>query len=90
MTKQEELKYLIHTLGIKHSMIAEKLDMKVQTLSYLINESPQFDDDLYKQIKKILEKIEISKAIKIIEKEESKININNLLESSLENLKKVL
>lgn len=55
MTKQEELKYLIHTLGIKHSMIADKLDMKVQTLAYLINESPQFDDDLYKQVKKIID-----------------------------------
>lgn len=55
MTKQEELKYLIHTLGIKHSMIAEKLNIKVQTLSYLINESPQFDDDLYKQVKKIID-----------------------------------
>lgn len=55
MKKQEELKYLIHTLGIKHSMIAEKLNMKVQTLTYLINESPQFDDDLYKQIKKIID-----------------------------------
>ncbi|KAF0152079.1 MAG: hypothetical protein FD143_1373 [Ignavibacteria bacterium] len=55
MTKQEELKYLIHTLGIKHSMIAEKLDMKVQTLTYIINESHQFDDDLYKQIKKIID-----------------------------------
>lgn len=55
MTKQEEIKYLIHTLGIKLSMIAEKLEMKVHTLSYLINESPQFDDDLYKQIKKIID-----------------------------------
>jgi transcriptional regulator with XRE-family HTH domain len=55
MTKQEEIKYLIHTLGIKLSMIAEKLEMKVQTLSYLINESSQFDDDLYKHIKKIID-----------------------------------
>ncbi|MEW6653088.1 MAG: helix-turn-helix transcriptional regulator [Bacteroidota bacterium] len=55
MTKQEELKYLIHTHGIKHTMIAEKLDMKAQTLYYLINESPQFDDDLYKKIKKIID-----------------------------------
>ena len=55
MTKQEELKYLIHTLGMKHGMIAEKLGMKVQTLTYLLNESPQFDDDLYHQIKKIID-----------------------------------
>ncbi|MCX6170729.1 MAG: helix-turn-helix transcriptional regulator [Ignavibacteriales bacterium] len=55
MTKQEEVKYLIHTLGIKLSLIAEKLDMKIQTLHYLLNESPQFDDDLYHQIKKIID-----------------------------------
>lgn len=55
MNKQEEIKYLIHTLGIKLSMIAEKLGMKVQTLYYLIHESPHFDDDLYKQIKKIID-----------------------------------
>ncbi|MEW6195075.1 MAG: helix-turn-helix transcriptional regulator [Bacteroidota bacterium] len=55
MTKQEEIKYLIHTLGIKLSMIAEKLGMKVQTLSFLLNESLEFDDDLYKQIKQIID-----------------------------------
>ncbi len=55
MSKQEEIKYLIHTLGIKLNVIAEKLGLKVQTLSYLINESQQFDDDLYKQIKKIID-----------------------------------
>jgi transcriptional regulator with XRE-family HTH domain len=55
MSKQEEIKYLIHTLGMKLSMISERLGMKVQTLSYLINDSPQFDDELYKQIKKIID-----------------------------------
>jgi len=55
MTKQEEIKYLIHTLGIKHNMIAEKLGIKVQTLTYLLNDSPQFDDELYHQIKKIID-----------------------------------
>jgi len=55
MTQQEELRYLIHTLGMKISMIAEQLDMKVATLTFLLNESPEFDDDLYKQIKKIID-----------------------------------
>lgn len=55
MTKQEEIKYLIHTLGIKHSVIAEKLGMKVHTLSFLLNESPQFDDDIYIKIKEIID-----------------------------------
>jgi len=55
MSKQEEIKYLIHTLGIKQSMIAEKLGIKTQTLSYLLYESSQFDDELYKSIKKIID-----------------------------------
>ena len=55
MTKQEEIKYLLHTLGIKLSMIAEKLEMKVHTLTFLLNESPQFDDELYNRIKKIID-----------------------------------
>ena len=55
MTKQEEIKYLLHTLGIKLSLVSEKLDMKTQTLVYLLNESPQFDDDLYHQIKKVID-----------------------------------
>jgi len=55
MNKQEEIKYLIHTLGIKHHDIAEKLGMKVHTLLFLLNESPQFDDDLYRQIKAIID-----------------------------------
>jgi transcriptional regulator with XRE-family HTH domain len=55
MTKQEELRYLLHTFGIKLSFVAEKLDMKVQTLTYLLDESPQFDDELYHRIKKIIE-----------------------------------
>ena len=55
MTKQEEIKYLLHTLGIKQSMIAEKLGIKSQTLAFLLNESPQFDDELFKQIKDIID-----------------------------------
>jgi transcriptional regulator with XRE-family HTH domain len=58
MTKQEELRYLIHTVGIKLNMISERLDMKVSTLNYLLNESPEFDDDLYAQIKKIIDEFQ--------------------------------
>lgn len=55
MTKQEEIKYLIHTLGVRPSWIAEKIGMKLQLLNYLLNESTTFDDDLYKQIKEAIE-----------------------------------
>ena len=55
MKKQEEIKFLLHTHGIKYSWLADKLGIKKQTLSYILNESPNVDDDLYNQIIKILE-----------------------------------
>ncbi len=55
MTPQDEIKFLIHSHGIKQNWLAKKLGIKPQTLSYLLNESPKFDDHLYKTIKDILE-----------------------------------
>ncbi|MEJ5350391.1 MAG: helix-turn-helix transcriptional regulator [Melioribacteraceae bacterium] len=55
MTKQEEIKYLINTYGIKLSYIAEKIGIKTQTLNYLLNEHYPFDDELYKKIKEIID-----------------------------------
>jgi transcriptional regulator with XRE-family HTH domain len=56
MTKQEEIKFLIKTHGIKQSWIAEKIGIKNLTLSFLLNESDKFDDDLYDTIKDVLGK----------------------------------
>ena len=55
MTKQEEIKFLIHTYGIKENWLAEKLGLKKQTFSYLLNESTKFDDVFYDKIKEIIE-----------------------------------
>ena len=55
MTPQEEIRYLIQTHGIKQNWLSKKLGIKPQTLSYLLNESPKFDDHLYASIKDILE-----------------------------------
>ncbi len=55
MTPQEEIKFLIQNHGIKQNWLAKKLGVKPQTLSYLLNESPKFDDHLYKSIKDILD-----------------------------------
>ncbi len=54
MTNQEEIKFLLHTYGIKPGWLAEKLDMKLQTFHYLLNESVKFDEELYKRIKEII------------------------------------
>ena len=55
MTPQEEIRFLIQTHGIKQNWLAKKLGVKPQTLSYLLNDSPKFDDHLYKSIKDILD-----------------------------------
>ncbi|MBI9070325.1 MAG: helix-turn-helix transcriptional regulator [Melioribacteraceae bacterium] len=55
MDRQEEIKSLISSLGIKQSYIAEKLGIKKQTLSYLLNESTKFDDELYDKLKEIID-----------------------------------
>lgn len=55
MTPQDEIKFLIQSHGIKQNWLAKKLGVKPQTLSYLLNESPKFDDHLYKTIKDILD-----------------------------------
>jgi len=55
VTPQDEIKFLIQSHGIKQNWLAKKLGVKPQTLSYLLNESPKFDDHLYKTIKDILD-----------------------------------
>jgi len=51
---QEEIRCLLQTYGIKMSWLADKLNMKTQTLSYLLNDSPRLDEEIYKEIKKII------------------------------------
>ena len=55
MSKQEEIKLLIQTHGIRLNWLAEELNLKSSTLSYLLEESKNFDDDLYENIKAIIE-----------------------------------
>ncbi len=54
MNKQEEIRFLLQTYGIKLSWLSDKLNMKIQTLSYLLNEAPRLEEDIYKEIKKII------------------------------------
>lgn len=54
MNKQEEIRFLLQTYGIKIGWLADKLNMKTQTLVYLLNESPRLEEDIYLEIKKII------------------------------------
>ncbi len=54
MNKQEEIRFLLKSHGIKLSWIASRLDINYQTLTYLLNEPDKFDDDLYNTIKELI------------------------------------
>lgn len=54
MNKQEEIRFLMQTYGIKLSWLADKLNMKTQTLSYLINDTPRLEEEIYNEIKKVI------------------------------------
>lgn len=54
MNKQDEIKFLIKTYGIKRSWIAEQLGIKTQTLQFLLEDPEKFDDELYESIKKLI------------------------------------
>ena len=56
MSKQEEIKFLIQSYGVKQNWLADKLGIKNQTLNYLLNDSDKFDDELYDSIKELLGK----------------------------------
>ncbi len=55
MNKQEEIKLLIRTHGIRLNWLAEQLDIKTSTLSYILDDNKTIDDELYENIKEIIE-----------------------------------
>jgi transcriptional regulator with XRE-family HTH domain len=63
LTRQEEIKYLLHTFGIKQSWLAEKLGLNNQTLTYLLNDAPLIDEDLYNKVKDILDDYQFDLAL---------------------------
>ncbi len=54
MSKIEEIKYLLHVNGIKYSWLANKLDMKLSTLKYFLEDVDIIDDELYERIKELV------------------------------------
>jgi transcriptional regulator with XRE-family HTH domain len=54
MNKQEEIKSLLKSHGIKQNWLAERLGIKNQTLTYLLNDTDKFDDDLYESIMRLI------------------------------------
>lgn len=54
MNKQEEIRSLIKSLGIRESWLASKLGLKKHTLHYLVYETETLDDDLHHSIKEAI------------------------------------
>ncbi|MCF8355595.1 MAG: helix-turn-helix domain-containing protein [Melioribacteraceae bacterium] len=68
MNKSEEIRFLLHTHGIKYSWLASRLNMNTRTITYLINESPNLDEVLYEKIKAIIDTYQFE--LELFEEEE--------------------
>ncbi|MDA3861745.1 MAG: helix-turn-helix transcriptional regulator [Melioribacteraceae bacterium] len=55
MNKREEIKHRLYSLGISLQWLADKLQLKAQQLSYLLENDSTFDDELYTAINNAIE-----------------------------------
>lgn len=55
MNKREEINHRLNSLNISLNWIATKLEIKSQTLSYLLESDDHFDDELYNSINEAIE-----------------------------------
>ncbi len=55
MTKREEIKHRLNSLGISLKWLADKLQLKLTQLTYLLESETTFDDDLYFAINSAIE-----------------------------------
>lgn len=55
MDRRQEILTLIKTLGISINQLAGQLGLRTNTLNYLLHDSSALDDELYAQIKDILD-----------------------------------
>ena len=55
MNKREEIKHRLNSLGISFQWLADKLELKSQQLSFLLENDSTFDDDLFEAINTAIE-----------------------------------
>lgn len=55
MNKRDEINHRLNSLNISLNWIANKLEIKSQTLSYLLDNDDHFDDELYNSINEAIE-----------------------------------
>ncbi len=55
MTKREEIKHRLNSLGISLQWLSDKLQLKLQQLTYLLENESTFDDELYFAINSAIE-----------------------------------
>jgi len=55
MNKREEIKHRLNSLGISFQWLADKLELKSQQLTFLLENDSTFDDDLFEAINKAIE-----------------------------------
>jgi transcriptional regulator with XRE-family HTH domain len=55
MNKREEIKHKLNALGISTNWLADKLQLKTQQLSFLLENESNFDEDLYQAINEAID-----------------------------------
>ncbi len=55
MTKREEIKHRLNSLGISLQWLSDRLELKQQQLNYLLDSETTFDDELYTAINNAIE-----------------------------------
>jgi len=80
LSKRDEIKSQLQSLGIRKSWLAEQLGIKSSVLSMLLNEGEEFDNELYLSIKNIIESYQYDLGLADEHKEE---NEPSLFDSNL-------
>lgn len=55
MDKREDIKHKLNALGISNKWLADKLQLKTQQLTFLLDNDSNFDQDLYEAILKAID-----------------------------------
>ncbi len=75
MSKREEIKSQLQSLGIRESWLAEQLGIKKSVLEMLLNEEIDFDSELYYNIKNIIESYQYDLGLTDESTEENELNL---------------
>jgi len=67
MSKREEIKHKLNALGISYQWLSDKLQLKLQQLTFLLDNDSNFDDDLFEAINSAIDSYQFELSFNFIE-----------------------